>query len=90
MGDRMTDEYRNLVTADEVDRYIPDSELEYALDWFPDGEPMPTDEYLDRLFPRHSRLADERGRTLDLDSLDNPAARRIMSRARRLRKERQT
>ena len=82
-------EYRNLRTADEVDRYITDADLDSAVDWF-DGEPkMPTDEYLDRLFPRYGRgITDEAGRELDMDSLDNEAARRIMSRARKLRRER--
>jgi len=83
------DSYRNLQTADEVDRYLTDDDLNSALDWF-DGEPkMPTDEYLDRLFPRYSNIRDEEGNILDLDQLDNEAARRIMARARKLRKERE-
>jgi len=82
--------YYMLQTADEVDAWISDDQLEGELDWFPDGEPMPTDEYLDRLFTRYGGPEcpldgyDE----CDLDSLDNEAARRIMARARKLRKER--
>jgi hypothetical protein len=80
--------YRVLKTAEEVDEFISDEDLGSALDWF-DGEPkMPTDEFLDRLFPKYGGLYDSDGAELDLDSLDNPAARRIMARARKLRKER--
>jgi len=81
-------EYRNLLTSEDVDETISDEMLNDALDWF-DGEPkMPTDEFLDRLLPFHGCPRDSAGRMLDLDSFDNEAARRIMSRARRLRKER--
>lgn len=83
-----TERYRELLTADEVDRFISDEALNGALDWF-DGEPrMSTEEYLDRLFPRYGGIVDDEGATLDLDQLDNEAARRIMSRARSLRRER--
>jgi hypothetical protein len=81
-------EYRQLKTADEVDRYISDDDLNSAIDWFDDRRGMPTDEFLDRLFPRYGSLKDEAGAELDLTDMDNPAARRIMSRARALRKER--
>ena len=80
--------YRTLQTAAEVDEFISDETLGSALDWF-DGEPrMPTDEFLDRLFPRYGGPVGDDGSELDLDQIDNEAARRIMSRARRLRKER--
>lgn len=82
-------EYRLLQTAEEVDEFISDEELNSALDWFDDERSMPTDDFLDRLFPRYSTLVDNEGKTLDLDQLDNPAAKRIMSRARKLRKERE-
>ena len=85
----MSDTYRILQTAAEVDEFISDEHLDSALDWF-DGEPkMPTDDFLDRLFPRYSGLCDNDGRLLDLDQLDNEAAKRIMLRARKLRKERE-
>lgn len=78
-----------LHTAAEVDAFIGDDDLNEALDWFDDEPKMPTDEYLDRLFPRYGGLRDNQGRELDLDQLDNAAARRIMSRARSLRRERE-
>lgn len=87
----MTDDERRYVTletADQVDRYITDDELDEALDWFDDEPNMPTSDFLDRLFPRYGGPTDETGAELDLDSLDNEAARRIMRRARTLRKER--
>jgi hypothetical protein len=81
-------DYRLLQTKEEVDELISDDLLNNTVDWF-DGQPtMPTDEFLDRLFPRHGHLYDGDGRELDIDQLDNEAARRIMSRARKLRKER--
>jgi hypothetical protein len=80
--------YRLLQTAEEVDELISDEELNAAVDWFDDSPTMPVDEFLDRLFPRYGSLVDGDGNELDLDQLDNPAARRILSRARKLRKER--
>lgn len=80
--------YRMLQTAEEVDEFISDELLNSAIDWF-EGEPkMPTEDFLDRLFPKYGDIYDTDGHALDLDQLDNPAARRIMARARRLRKER--
>ena len=83
--------YYMLQTAEDADRFITDEQIESALDWF-DGEPrMPTDEFLDRLFTRYSGPPcdldgyDE----CDLDQLDNDAARRIMARARKMRRERE-
>jgi hypothetical protein len=85
---QMDKTYRLLQTAEEVDALITDADLDSALDWF-DGEPrMPTDDFLDRLFPRYGGPTAPDGAELDLDQLDNPAARRIMARARALRKER--
>jgi hypothetical protein len=80
---------RLLQTAEEVDQLISDGDLNSALDWFDDEPRMPTDEFLDRLFPRYGGPLDSDGRELDLDQLDNSAARRIMSRARQLRRERE-
>ncbi len=81
--------YRMLQTGEEVDEIITDADLESALDWFDDEPRMGTADFLDRLFPRYGTLKDSQGAEVDLDQLDNPAARRIMSRARRLRKERE-
>lgn len=83
-------EYLTLTTAEQVDRFITDADLNSALDWFDDEPRMPTDDFLDRLFPRYGSMTDDQGRELDLDSLDNEAARRIMQRARKLRRERST
>jgi hypothetical protein len=80
--------YRLLSSAAEVDRFITDEQLSEALDWFDDEPRMSTSDFLDRLFPRYGGPADDAGNELDLDSLDNAAARRIMSRARTLRRER--
>ncbi len=81
--------FRILETAEEVDEFISDDDLNSALDWFDDEPRMPIDDFLDRLFPRYGSINDNEGNELDLDQLDNPAARRIMARARKLRKERE-
>lgn len=81
--------YRLLTTAEEVDDLLSDEDLGSALDWFDDESKMPTDEFLDRLFPKYGGPQDSEGRELDLDQMDNAAARRIMARARRLRRERE-
>lgn len=81
--------YRLLQTTEEVDALITDAELNSALDWFDDEPRMPTEDYLDRLFPKYGGPRDNDGAELDLDHLDNEAARRIMKRARRLRRERE-
>ncbi len=70
---------RMLVSASDV----TDDILVYAenvVDWFQDGEPMPTEEFLDRL------CDDFGGNTFDLDSYDNAAARKIMRHARAFRR----
>ena len=82
--------YRTLETDADAEHYVTDAMLENAVDWFPDDDPMPTDEYLNRLFPRYGGPTDEHGAELDLDSLDNEAARNIMRRARRIRRDRNT
>lgn len=85
---RMTPTYRLLQTAEEVDQFLTDDDLNSALDWFDDEPKMGTEEFLDRLFPRYGGPSDSDDNELDLDQLDNAAARRIMARARKLRKER--
>ena len=78
--------FRLLQTAAEVDEYITDADLDSTVDWFDNEPSMPTDEFFDRLL---GTLTDNEGSFLDLDQLDNEAAKRIMSRARKLRRERE-
>jgi hypothetical protein len=82
--------YYILQTAEEADM-ISDEDLEHAVDWF-DGQPsMPRDEFFDRLFTRYSGPTCPIGSydEFDLDQLDNAAARRLIARARKLRKARE-
>ena len=81
--------YRMLQTAEDVNETITDEHLNEVIDWFEGERNMPTEDFLNRLFPRYGSIVDSEGREIDLDQLDNEAARRIMSRARKLRKERE-
>ena len=47
----MEKSYRLLQTAEEVDEFLTDSDLNDALDWFDDEPKMGTGDFLDRLFP---------------------------------------
>ena len=82
--------YFLLQTAEDVDTHVGDDDINSALDWF-DGEPkMGTEDFLDRLFGRYGgpTFKGEGYDEVDLDQLDNQAAKRLMARARKLRKER--
>lgn len=82
--------YYMLQTAEDVDGLITDEQLDAALDWFEDEPKLPTSDFLDRLFPRYSGPPGPDGYDeCDLDQMDNEAARRIMARARKLRRERE-
>lgn len=87
----MTDKkYYLLQTAEDVDTHITDEEIDEALAWFNDEPKMPAEEFMDRLFSKYGgpKFKGEEYDEVDLDQMDNDAARRLMSRARRMRKER--
>lgn len=76
---RWTD-WRLLTKAEDV---TPDM-LEAAvgcLDWFPDGEPMPEDDFIDRLCRDYLNDAG-----WEIEQLDTPATRKIMRHARAVRR----
>lgn len=86
----MSDErnWRVLVTEEDVTPEI-EAFVEETVDWFDDERTMPTEEFIDRLCKTYG--GDGRGEAdFDLDQYDNPAARKIMRIARRIRKERTT
>lgn len=55
----------------EIEQHVRDT-----VDWFEDEPTMPTDEFIDRLCNTYG------GEGWDLESYDNPAARKIMRIAR--------
>lgn len=61
--------------------------IEETLDWFPEGEPMPTEEFIDRLCKDNGGNGDGPD-DWDIDSYDSPAARKIIRIARQKRRER--
>ncbi len=69
---------RILVTADDVTPDVLEA-VEDTLEWF-DGMPLNTEAFIDR-------FAGTCGDGWDIESYDNPAVRKIMGHARKLRKE---
>lgn len=55
------------------------AEADEAVDWFDDEPSMPAEDFFDRMF-KHSKY--------DLEEMDNPAAKKILRHARKLRRER--
>lgn len=70
-----------LETEDDVTPTILAS-VEDCVDWFDDEPTMPLEEFLDRLCGTYAN-------GWDIESLDNPAVRKIMRHARKIRRERQ-
>lgn len=89
----MSERLKILTTAEDVTEEIL-RQVESTVDWFPEGEPMPVDDFLDRLCRSSSSLefnletGKEEWVGWDIDNLDNPAVRKIMRHARAFRKER--
>jgi hypothetical protein len=81
----MTDRiYTVLQTAEQADEYVTDQYIEETLGWFEDKRGVPTEDFIDRLCDEQGAYADQ---PYDLDNYDNDAARRILSRARRIKRE---
>jgi hypothetical protein len=65
--------------ADVTDDIL--TSVDECVDWFDDEPSMPTEEFIDRLCTTYAV-------GWDIESYDNPAVRKIMRRARQVRKER--
>lgn len=79
--------YYILETEDDVNEEVSAS-IEDGVDWFDDEPSMPADEFFDRMFGRYG-LHRKEGGIYDLEETDNPAAKKILRIARKIRKERQ-
>ena len=55
------------------------AEVEGFVEWFEDEPTMSSEDFIDRMFKYPSRW--------DIEDYDNPAARKIMRHARKIRKE---
>lgn len=86
----MTDEktWRILREREDITPEI-EADIVQAVEWFDDSPTMGTTEFIDRLCKTYGGSG-ERPDDYDLDNYDGPAARRIMSIARRVRKENQS
>lgn len=56
--------------------------VDECVDWFDNEPTMPTEAFIDRLCATYGAI------TWDIESYDNPAVRKIMRRARGVRRER--
>ena len=68
-----------LTTSEQADEYVSDDLLSEVLDWFEDERGVPAREFIDRLCETYAD-------GWDLDSYYNPAANRILTRARILKR----
>jgi len=75
--------YVTLRTKEQADELVSDDDIEGALGWFTDKRGVPAEEFMDRLCPGY--LPD--GRRYEVDNFEDPAAKRILSRARKIKRE---
>lgn len=71
---------RTITTAEEADALVSDELLGEVLDWFQDERGVPAERFIDR-------LCDTYADGWELDNYGNAAARRILSRARKIKRE---
>jgi hypothetical protein len=70
-----------ITTAEEANALVSDDLIDAALGWFEDERGIPSEEFIDRLCDSADGW--------DLDNYDNAAARRILERARKIKKDSQ-
>lgn len=85
-------EYVYLDTEEQANELITDVMIEETLGWFEDEKGVPGEEFIDRLCdnegpPHYDTEKHRYGLGFDMDSYDNDAARSILRRARRIKKE---
>lgn len=81
------DETFQILESVEDAELITDKEIESTLEWFTDKRGVPADEFFDRLFSRSGPKNPTTGDTLDLTQMDNPAAKNLLKRARKMKRE---
>lgn len=77
----LDDHMRLIHTADDVTEHLLALVVDAAEGW-PDGEPMPEEDFIDRLCGTYLNRAG-----VDIEQLDTPATRKIMRCARQVRRE---
>ena len=85
-------QYIYLDTTEQADELVSDQAIEETLGWFEEQRGVPGNDFLDRLIkaygePSYDFEKHRYGLGFDLDSYDNDAARSILRRARRIKKE---
>jgi hypothetical protein len=80
-------EYVVLETAEQADKLVSDETIQDALEgWFGDRRTVPEEEFIDCISDRYG--TPNLGETgFEIQQYDSPAARRILSRARRIKRE---
>jgi hypothetical protein len=77
--------YVYLDTAEQANTLVSDEDIVSALGWFEEKKGVPAQDFIDKL-AKHGGYADT---PWDIDSYDNEAARRLLARARRIKREQQ-
>lgn len=75
--------YVTLRTKEQADEHVTDKDIEEALGWFVDKRGVPAEEFMDRLCPGY--MPD--GRRYEVADFGDDAAKRILSRARKMKRE---
>ena len=78
--------YVLLEEAEEADSLVTDDDIQDTLEgWFGDRRTVPEEDFIDRLVKDHGGSY---ARTpFEIENYDSPASRRLLSRARKIKKE---
>jgi len=78
--------YVVMETAEQADEMISDDDIQDTLEgWFGDRRTVPEEEFIDRLVKDHGGSYSKT--PFEIEEYDSPAARRLLSRARKIKKE---
>lgn len=82
--------YVVLESAEQADEFVDDDLLEECLAWFEDERGIPAEPFIDKLSDVYGVAPYDRSAPgFEIQDYDSQAARRLLSRARRLKREAQ-
>jgi hypothetical protein len=78
--------YLYLETAEQADELVSDDDIQDTLEsWFGERRTVPEEDFIDRLVKDHGGARSSM--PFEIESYDSPASRRLLSRARKIKKE---
>jgi hypothetical protein len=78
--------YLVLETAEQADELVSDDDIQDTLEgWFGERRTVPEEDFIDRLVKDHGSAY--AATPFEIENYDSPAARRLLSRARKIKKE---